>query len=237
MVLIPALIIGFAFFVESTLGFGGGLVAIPLLGFIFPMSKAVALAAVFQLLMGFLTVKTYRDVAWERWKRFLPGMIVGVLAGSVSIQYFNDDFVRVFLALLIIAYLARSRLRKTYGLITIKNTDALSFCGGWIMGLIGAGGPLYVVYFREHTSGLKAFRASLIMAFLVTNCLRIPGYLSTGAMDADVLKTAAFALPGFLLALWGGQVLHDRIPVGAFHAFVDILLLVSSLSLITKALF
>lgn len=48
------IIIALAFFGESIFGFGGGLIAIPLLSLLIGVKDAVTLVLIFQLLMGLM---------------------------------------------------------------------------------------------------------------------------------------------------------------------------------------
>jgi len=232
-------IIGLAFFIESAIGFGGGLVAIPLLGLLMPLSVAVPLVSVFQFCVGLLILRIYKDIDWRLVVRFMPGVLLGTIAGFYSLKHFNEDYVRIFLALFVLSYLLyRHKTRAT-----IKLPDSLSIAGlfsiagGWIMGLIGTGGPLYVIYFQSFARSPRSFRASLIFAFFLTHILRLPGYYFSGLFSAGVWQVVIWTFPVFLLCLWAGHHYHYKIPEKAFHKLVTLLLSGAALSLLLKAVF
>jgi len=58
-------IITLAFLGEAMFGFGGGLIAVPLLSLLLGVKEAVTLVLIFQVLMGFLLIRCYRDIAWK----------------------------------------------------------------------------------------------------------------------------------------------------------------------------
>ena len=71
---LTAIIIAVAFFAQSLLGFGGGLLCIPLISLYMPIQDAVSLVMVFQFSMGLLIFKTYKDISWQPIFKMLPTM-------------------------------------------------------------------------------------------------------------------------------------------------------------------
>lgn len=236
---LAVLVIGFAFFIESATGFGGGLVATPLLGLFMPLSVVVPLISIFQFFVSILVIRIYKDIDWRLVAQFMPGVLIGTVAGFYSLKHFNEDYVRIILALFVLSYLLyRQKAAKA---VKIPNSPWLSgvlgIAGGWIMSLTGTGGPLYVIYFQSFAKSPRNFRASLIFAFLLTHILRLPGYYFSGLLSADIWQIVIWTFPVFLLCLWMGHHYHYKIPEQTFHKLVTVLLLGAALSLLLKALF
>jgi len=91
------------------MGFGGGLVAIPLLSLIYPVKEAVTLYLFFQLIEIVLIFKIRKEVDWmSASKLFVPAFIFAVV-GSYSLSYFSESILRLILGAIILLYLLKER--------------------------------------------------------------------------------------------------------------------------------
>jgi uncharacterized membrane protein YfcA len=236
MIFLASLIIGFAFFTESALGFGGGLIAVPLLSFFLPVADAVTFALIFQLLMGFLLVRIYKEVKQDILLTFLPAMVIGVLTGSLSLNFFSDDVIRLLLAVFILFYLARDWLKISQRPSGKRDPHLFGFGGGYITGMIGTGGPLYVMYFSKYIDNPRQFRATIVASFFITSLLRFPGYGLSGLLDVDIIVASFYTMPAFFISIWLGNRMHNKIPEKLFFNLIKGVLLVSACSLILKTI-
>jgi len=238
LIALSALIIALAFFINFLMGFGAGLISIPLLGIFLPMTDAVSLVMLFQFLTGAAIIGIYKDVDWLKILALAPSSLIGIVIGVFSLKYINDDYVRIFLAAFIIIYLIKSQLGKDYIGKTVKalGVHGAGFIGGMIGGLVGMGAPFYVVFFKENGMNGKAFRASMIVILFLSYATRLPLSLSVGFVDMALFKQFLIILPAFVIAAIAGQKLHVKIPEKLFQNVTDGLLFVSAISLIAKAL-
>jgi uncharacterized membrane protein YfcA len=108
--LLISLIIVIAFGGEALFGFGGGLVAVPLLSLFLDVHDVVVLVAIFQFLLGFLVLKNFREVAWSLLPPLLVGMVLGVLMGVKILPIVSEQLLRVLLAAYILAFLVKTKL-------------------------------------------------------------------------------------------------------------------------------
>lgn len=238
MLALSALIIALAFFINFLMGFGAGLISVPLLGIYMPMADAVSLVMLFQFLTGAAILKIYKQVDWQKIIALAPSSFIGVIIGVFSLKYVNDDYVRLFLAVFILIYLVKSQLGRDYIGATVKKlgTHGAGLIGGLIGGLVGMGAPFYVVFFRENGAQGSVFRANMIVILFLSYVTRLPLSFGIGVVDVTLLKDFLIILPAFVVAAVAGQKLHVKIPEKLFHNVTDGLLIVSSLSLIAKAL-
>ncbi len=234
---ISALVITVAFFGESMFGFGGGLIAVPILSLVLGVREAVTLILIFQFLMGTLIWKTYKKIQWPVVLPMTGGLVIGTIAGTFALSAFSPDLLRLVLALTIIIFLIRSWFlsetvvaRETNNLI--GNISGLA--GGLFTGLIGAGGPPIIMYLSGVIKNKTAMRASLIYLFFITNVVRITISIPQSLFTSQVLKIAAIVLPFFLIAIVLGQVVHHRINEDTYRQAVNVLLLVSVILLLAK---
>ncbi|PCI55345.1 MAG: hypothetical protein COB36_06890 [Alphaproteobacteria bacterium] len=235
MILIP-LIIAFAFFAQSLLGFGGGLICIPILSLFMPVQDVVAMVMIYQISMGLLIFKTHRHIQWQHIIKMLPMTIVGAVLGVMLLNYVAGDVIRVILVIYIILHLLRkhTKIDPLGRLIRWGDSHLAGFLGGTLNAMIGGGGPAFILYLKEKVTTSSEFRASIIMMLMLSNIPRTIGTISIGLLTYDLFITALYAYPGFLLALYLGQKFHDKIPQEKFFYLVEGLLALSATLLIFK---
>ncbi len=230
------IIITFAFFAQSLLGFGGGLICIPLLSLFMPVQDVVSMVMIYQFSMGLLIFSTFKQIQWPSILRMLPAMVLGVCIGIVLLKYLQADVMRGILAGYIILHLLRKHTSFDPLGRLIKWGDAhlAGFLGGMLNAMIGGGGPAFILFLKEKIDITSQFRASIIATLMISNIPRAIGAIGTGMLTPDLAITAMYAYPGFLLALYMGQKLHNKIPQETFFKAVEVLLACSATLLIFK---
>lgn len=231
-------IIMLAFLGEAMFGFGGGLIAVPLVSLLLGVKEAVALVLIFQVLMGFLLIRCYRDVSWKTVKLMAFGLILGSLVGTVSLVMVKESVLRLILAAFIFLFLVKTFF---FNDLTFKKSGGVlggmaGALGGLFHGMIGTGGPPFVMYMSEIKMEKTAFRATLIVLLFSCNVIRVIAYGSMGLFTESVLKTSLPALPFFLVALVIGHRIHHLISEKAYRYSVYTLLLAAAVSLTLKGL-
>lgn len=234
---ITAAVITFAFFSQSVFGFGGGLIAIPLLSLFYSIPEAVTLALIFQLLMGLLIFRTYRQTRWEVVTPLLGGLAAGVFVGMAFLHVFNEALLRIILASFILAYLAQPLFFPALRLNLESKLSALvcGAVGGVFQGVIGTGGPPLVAYLSSALADPREVRAGVILLLVASNVLRVALSAATGLFTERVTALAAAALLPFLAAIAAGQLLHTRVSPRLYRLCINAILLASGVSLLAKA--
>lgn len=234
--LLFCLVVAFAFFAQSLMGFGGGLIAIPLLGLVMPLQEVVTVIILYQFSMGLLLFKIYKQVSWREIWRMTPAMVIGTVLGLLVLKYVPGDAIRIFLALYIILHLLRTHtafdpLKK---ILEWGGTHLAGFLGGGIQGTLGTGGPAFILYLKDIAKNSGEFRANVTAIMFLSHIPRIIGSSEFGWITPDLMKLGLIAYPGFLAALALGQMLHDKIPQKIFFMIVEAILVFSVLSLVLK---
>jgi uncharacterized membrane protein YfcA len=94
-----------AFAVRSAAGFGAGLVAIPMLAFILPVSTAVSVATVLTTLSSIQQVsREWRQIAWRQFMAIFLYSMVGVGLGLYFIKLLDENILRHCLGVFLILY-------------------------------------------------------------------------------------------------------------------------------------
>lgn len=233
-------VIATAFFFESVLGFGGGIIAVPLLAQFMTPANAVATVLFFQILnSAYLASGNFRKADMPTLKALAPTMIVASFAGVFLNTYMPQKFFMAVLGVLILADLARARFSPGFGSAAVRATPAPVVGGivGLILGAFGIGGPILVMYFNEKISDRFVFRATLIAVFFISNCVRGVTSAFTDVFNIELLKQCLLVLPFFACAIFLGQRLHNRVSEKVFRRGVEILLFLAAISLLFRAVF
>lgn len=231
-------IIMLAFLGEAMFGFGGGLIAVPLVSLLLGVKEAVTLVLIFQVLMGFLLIRCYRDVSWKAVKLMSLGLIIGSVIGTVSLVMVKESVLRLILAAFIFLFLAKTFF---FDDLTFKKAGGVlgsiaGALGGLFHGMIGTGGPPFVMYLSEIKMEKTAFRATMIVLLFSCNVLRVGAYGSMGLFTESILMTSLPALPFFGVALVVGHRIHHLISEKVYRYSVYTLLFAAAVSLTLKGL-
>lgn len=229
-------VIAFAFFAQSLLGFGGGLICIPILSLFMPVQDTVSMVMIYQISMGLLIYKVYPQIQWSYIFHMLPAALIGAVSGIAFLHYIPGDALRIILAGYIILHLLRKRTAfDPMGLLIRKGGKHFSgFLGGLLNAMMGGGGPAFILYLKEKVLDSQEFRASITMMLILSNIPRAVGTVGTGLLTYDLFIQALYAYPAFLVALIAGQRLHSKIPQKRFFIAVECLLGLSAFLLIVK---
>src|SRR5258708_7048078 len=130
--ILTTLIITIAFFGESIFGFGGGLIAVPLLSILLGVKIAVTVVLMFQLCMGLLIFGSYKHTNLKLLLPMTITLVAGTIIGTYTLSVVSDSFLRIFLAISIFLFLAKSFFFK--GFDFMKQNEKM---WGNIAGLFG----------------------------------------------------------------------------------------------------
>jgi hypothetical protein len=228
-----------AYFIRGITGFGSGLVAVPLLALFLPLQFVVPLVLLLDftasLLIGGLH---FKRVQWGEIGVLIPFGIIGVVLGTSLLVNLPPEPMLVALAAFVFAFAVRSVL-NLHGDQPVSRGWAVpaSLAGGTVGGLFGTGGPPYVIYLSHRIRDKSELRATLSALFFTEGLTRIASFLVAGLLVTPRVWVAYIvALPLVLGALYLGGHVHVSLSREQMTRLVGVLLLVSSASLLLKAL-
>ena len=236
---IAALIILVAYFIRGITGFGSGLIAVPLLALFVPLTFVVPVILLLDfsasLVMGGVDFKRvqWREVAW-----LTPFSIIGVLVGTQLLMNMPVTPMLITLALFILIFAVRSLL-DIQGKQTISQIWAIpaALSGGTIGALFGTGGPPYVIYLNHRIQDKTLLRATFSALFFMEGLMRIVTFFIAGLLLSHTIWWSALgAIPLVLAALYVGGNVHTGLSQSHMARLIGLLLLLSSVSLMIKAL-
>lgn len=236
---VPVLLIFIlASFVKSSLGFGGGLFAVPLLSFVVGIQAATPLVAMLgaSLSIGIVASNWRQIDVRATWRLILAGA-VGIPLGLLFLKNIPEVIVLGFLGLFLIVY-GIYRLGE-FSLPQLEQ-EGLSYLFGFVAGLLGGafstGGPPIAVYGSLRGWPPQLFRATVQSYFLPTGVMIVTGQVVAGLWTPTVIWLFVYSLPVMLLMLLVGGRVASRMPAPLFAKVIHIFLLIVGVVLVVRVL-
>lgn len=231
---ITMVVLFFAAFTKSILGFGEALVAVPLLALALDIQIAspvsMLMAASVTLMMVF---RYWRSIDLQAIWRLTAAAVIGIPLGVVFLKNLPEAWLTGALGALLIViglyYLLRPALpaRPEHYWAYL-----LGFSAGVLGGAYNIAGPALVIYGTLRRWQPEQFRATLQGFFMVINSVILIGHASAGFWTPDVLQLFALSIPAILLGFWIGHRVSPHIAPDSFAKLIYIALIVSGVFLI-----
>lgn len=231
-----AAILAVAFLVRGVAGFGSGLIAIPILTLMMPLSIVVPLMVLLDYIASLSHgLKNRDEIRWNEILPMIPFSILGVVIALFFLSQSDALMLTKALGVFIILY-------AFYTLSGFTPKAGATRAWGWLAGLsggmigtlFGTGGPLYVTYFKARGLNKAAFRTTLAVTFLLDGAGRIVGFASTGSFNMEFITLIAMALPVMAVFMYIGEHIHTKITQLQFQRAISVLLLMSGSVLLIK---
>jgi uncharacterized membrane protein YfcA len=234
---VAILAIVLAYTIKGLSGFGAGLIAIPLLSLVLPIT--IVVPAVSLLSYGGNLIQSFslrRQASWRDLWPLMPFSALGVILAVWLLVNIDPRQLALAMGLFVIAY-------ALYSLLPLQGLAgsrlwAIPFgsLGGFIGALFGSSGFIYVVYLKLRPLDKAGFRASVAMGLALDGTFRISGYITSGLFNTRVLTLVAILFPVLLLSMKAGNYLHLNISPARFNQIVSVLLMVSGVMLVYKSI-
>jgi hypothetical protein len=236
---IMAVILLVAYFIRGITGFGSGLISVPLLALIFPLKFVVPLALLLDftasMVMGSFN---FGRVKWSEIGVLIPFSILGVALGTSLLVNLPSGPVMIALGGFVFVFAVRSVFNIRGDKLLARGWAVpAALTGGTVGALFGTGGPPYVIYLTHRIRDKGDLRATFSALFFADGMSRIVSFLIVGLLMSAKVWTAYFAaLPLMLGGLYLGGRAHVGLSPSLMTRLVGVLLVVSSVSLLFKAL-
>lgn len=237
--LVPmAAVVFLAYGVFGLTGLGSALVAVPGLVQFMPLTAAVPLVLLFDMVSTVsVGARHWRRVSRPELGRLLPFMAVGVALGVGALTGMPHRPLLVVLGVFIIANSAWNLWAPTArNLVSRAWVVPTGVIGGAFSALFGTGGPIYASYLaRRVVEDGTALRATLVTTILSSALMRVGAFAGAGLYRPDLLVTWLTLLPFCLLGLWAGGHLHGRVTAARSRQILFVVLLVSGVMVLARA--
>ena len=236
-----AIVIVVAYAVRGGAGFGGQVIAVPLLALILPLQTVLAAIVVLTVLaaIGHLR-RDWSKIDWREIRLLLPYSVIGILTGLVLLERLDIRVLTRAFGVFVILYAG-------FALATASRPPRIPprmlYPTGAVVGVLAgatgatfgaAAGPIYVIYFNARQLEKDVFRVTITALLTFQGCLRIAGYARLGFFDSQTPLLVAAGLPLMLLGAGIGQWLAGRLEQRWFNLGISALLLLCGVALLAK---
>ncbi|MDH6438320.1 putative membrane protein YfcA [Streptomyces sp. SAI-144] len=174
-----------------------------------------------------LAVLTYRRHAhWPTLWRLFPAVAVGVVAGTLFLQWADDGIVRTSIGAILL-FMAAVTLWRRRAAEAAEEPDEVAtrtgrvkarsygVLGGFTTMVANAGGPVMSMYLLSAGFRKLGFLGTSAFFFLIVNVSKVPFSVGLGLIDGHSLlldlALVAFVVPGAFLGKWAVNRINQRL--------------------------
>ena len=211
------------------------MLAVPVMSFAMSPLQAAGILITLLIIINFSDIYLY----WKKWlnnivKIIIPASIIGILFGTFTFQYTNENQIRIVVGAISIIFVLVSFIQRNNLLLKPTNIKGYfwSSIAGYTSFLIHAGNPPINFYMLPLKLDKVSFIGTMTLAFLVINVVKLIPYYYVGLLAPSNLIVSLMLLPlAFVIVLFG-YFLQKKIPEKLFFNIVYILLFLSGCKLI-----
>jgi uncharacterized protein len=246
-ILIVTLVVFGARLLESIIGFGGTVMALPVLAMLTPgleiKSTLVPVLALGNIVCCIGIVWVGRGaIVWAEFMKIIGWMALGLPVGFLVGGYASEVLLRFILGIFVLGVAIFSLVRGNRHATTANPDGRLRqfylrtvvVGAGVIHGIFTTGGPLLVVYATRVLKTKGLFRVTLAMVWLTLNLVMVAGWMADQRIAAEAWPLAGLTIPFIIAAVAIGDNLHHRLDEAAFRKVAYVVLLITGCSLLYK---
>ena len=211
------------------------MLAVPVMSFAMSPIQAAGILLPLLIIMDFSAIYLY----WKKWlnnivKIIIPASIIGILFGTFTFQYTNENQIRIVVGAISIIFVLVSFIQRNNLLLKPTNLKGYfwSSIAGYTSFLIHAGNPPINFYMLPLKLDKVSFIGTMTLAFLVINVVKLIPYYYVGLLAPSNLIVSLMLLPLAFVSVLFGYFLQKKIPEKLFFNIVYILLFLSGCKLI-----
>ena len=232
---LAALVILIAYVVRGIAGFGSGLIAVPVLSVMAPVTQVVPIIVSLDYVgSGTQSVRNLGRVMWHEQLALLPFSLIGIAVGLVVLRGVSTTVLSRALGAFVLVYAFYQLLPLPPMRGSRISAIACGFLGGLVGTLFGTGGPFYAIYFNLRGLDKSEFRATFATNFLIDGGVRLAGYFAAGLFGWATLGWVTVTLPIMALGLIIGGHIHLGLSQRAFVRLVSLILVASGAALLIR---
>ena len=219
-------------------GFGGtmGMLAVPILTLAISPVQAAGIMLPILVLMDVVALIAYKGRAdWRCLLILMPPAVIGIAVGWATAAYVNDDFVKLLVGVISLAFVADYLFKGRKQQAAAKHDPAKGAFWGGIAGFTSfishTGGPPYQMYTVPLRMPQAIYAGTAVIFFAIGNAIKLVPYFFLGQFDPTNLTTSAVLVPLAFIATLIGVWLVRYVKADTFYAFIYVFMTVIGIKL------
>jgi uncharacterized membrane protein YfcA len=222
------------FFVESIVGFGGGLIAYAILGFFMDIKEMIISGLYIGTCSSFYIATTDRkSFDKEVFKKLLPLSFLGTILGVFFFAKFSSEILSLVFGILLILLAIKIAAFDKYNFPKIFK-HKLIFLGGISQGSFGIGGPFWVNALRTDFKNKSGLRTTMAVSFVAFNLIRVTQLSLQGQIQPEFFTHIWWTIIPVFLAIQLGYRVHLKISEDFFKKLIGLITIFAGLKFLSK---
>lgn len=233
-----AVLIGF-----SKTSFGGvGNLSVAVFALALPAKESTATVLLLLLVGDVIAVLRYRQVSWPLLRRLLPGVLPGLLAGALFMNFVDDTTMRRTIGALLVVMVALMAWQRRHpgGGVPADNrrhrvrTAGTGAAAGFATMTANAAGPVMALYLLAARVDKRAFIGTNAWFFFLINLCKVPLAASLGLFHPGGLLLDLVMVPAVLAGTVIGVRVIRTITQRQFEMVTIVASAVSAITLLVR---
>lgn len=222
------------FFIESIIGFGGGLIAYSVLGFFMDI-KHMVLAGLYigTCSSAYIVFTDHKSFAKKTFMSALPVCLLGTMLGVLIFSHISSKAMLTTLGALSIILSAKIVFFDDIKFPKSFRT-ALLLIGGISHGLFGIGGPFVVNALRGEFKNKSELRTTMATFFVTLNIVRFFQLILQDEIHATLFADIWWVIFPIFIAIFYGFKAHLKISEEFFKKLIGAMTLFSGIVFLLK---
>ena len=222
-----------SFIVQGYSGFGGGIIVVPILAFIFGPVEAVAINVIPSFLANISLVPSLvKDTNWRELRPLLVGVLFTIPIGLLFLVSVEPEIIRkgmgVFIILIALLLISGWRYTgKREGWVGV----GVGALGGAIIGGFGIpSGPIMVAYIMSSKDAPNVQRATIAVLVVLTITILLFALIAGGIFTSREVVAGFLLIPLYVGGAWLGKKIFELAPASWFKKITFSLLFLTGVS-------
>ena len=230
--------VAFAFLVKGVAGFGGPLLAVPIIAPTLGVEHAVVVVSIGNLVSNVMMLWEHRTGYGDTRSllvRLLSAGAAGTVLGTWLLTRLDNRPLAVAVAALVLGYIAVSLARPDLRMNPDRGLRwawPIGAVGGLVHGATGNSGPVFGTFLHSLGLARSSFVFALTVPFLVFGAIQVVTLFSLGAFTAERTTQALWAILPVLVVIPVGTRIARRLNQRAFERIVMALLAFAAVRLL-----
>ena len=219
---------------------GSSTLAVAIFAAVLPPKQSTGTLLLLLITADLFAVAAYtRHTDWRALLRLAPAVVAGLLVGVVFLAVADDQWVKRFIAVILLAVIAITLLRRRFAKAVVEEGRAhpaaaitYGVLGGFSTMVANAAGPVMSMYFLASRFSVMQFLGTAAWFYALINLTKLPFSIGLGLITAPGLLTDVVLVPAVVLGAIVGRRLAPRMDQRMFERLVIVLTVIGAVYLL-----
>ena len=222
---------------QGLVGFGFGLISIPILAIFLDLKQAIILgiflAFADYLILLMRSFKLLKQLRFKKIRSVVASIVIGLLSGFCIFVAIDNELLKIITGIIVIV---SGFMLLTGYFPNIKDSEKAKIFLGYLSGMLqtmtGMGGPPIIIYYSSQKIDRDGFRSNIITLFLLMSCLSFLMMIFNPATTKTTFQFSLELLPAVVVGNEIGIRIVRFVNDKLFRFIVNILIILSGLTMI-----